>query len=52
MVGKYTIKVKNKKTTYELVIDRNITVISGDSARGKTSLVKLIEIYNNGGLGI
>jgi hypothetical protein len=42
MKGKYSIVVQNNKVRYELTIRRNITIIRGDSATGKTTLINLI----------
>lgn len=43
MKGKYHIIVSNNRVHYEFDIRRNITVIRGDSATGKTTLVGLID---------
>lgn len=43
MKGSYHIVVQTKKLRYELDIRRNITIIRGDSATGKTTLIQLIE---------
>ncbi len=43
MKGKYRIVVQNNKLRYELDIRRNITIIRGDSATGKTKLIQLLE---------
>jgi hypothetical protein len=43
MKGKYHIVVQNNRLRYEMTIRRNITIIRGDSATGKTTLVNLIE---------
>ena len=43
MKGKYHIVVQNNKLRYELDIRRNITIIRGDSATGKTKLINLLE---------
>lgn len=43
MKGKYHIVVQNNKLRYELDVRRNITIIRGDSATGKTTLIGLIE---------
>lgn len=43
MKGKYHIVVQNNKLRYEFDIRRNITIIRGDSATGKTTLIGLIE---------
>ncbi|XCP86625.1 translation initiation factor 2 [Roseburia hominis] len=43
MKGKYHIVVQNNRLRYELTVCRNITIIRGDSATGKTTLINLIE---------
>lgn len=43
MKGKYHIVVQNNRLRYEFDIRRNITIIRGDSATGKTTLIGLIE---------
>lgn len=43
MKGKYHIIVQNNRLRYELDIRRNITIIRGDSATGKTKLIELLE---------
>ncbi len=43
MKGKYHIIVQNNRLRYELDIRRNITIIRGDSATGKTTLFNLLE---------
>lgn len=42
MKGKYHIVVQNNRLHYELTVRRNITIIRGDSATGKTTLINLI----------
>ncbi len=42
MKGSYFISIQNNKVRYEFTIRRNITIIQGDSATGKTTLVDLI----------
>ncbi|SFC65478.1 hypothetical protein SAMN02910398_02793 [Butyrivibrio sp. YAB3001] len=39
MVGKYDIEVYNNKAHYFLTVKRNITILQGDSASGKTELI-------------
>ena len=49
MKGKHRIIIQNKKIRYDFEIRRNITVIRGDSATGKTTLVEMVhEYYENG----
>ncbi len=49
MKGKYQITVSNNFIQYRFEIRRNITIIKGDSATGKTTLVNMIsDYYENG----
>ncbi len=49
MKGAHRIVVQNKRIRYDFEIKRNITVIRGDSATGKTALVDMIrEHFENG----
>ncbi len=49
MTGKHRIIVQSKRLKYDFQIRRNITVIRGNSATGKTTLVNMIrDYYNNG----
>lgn len=45
MVGAYRIVVSNKYLKYEFIIKRNITVIKGNSATGKTTLIEMLREY-------
>lgn len=49
MKGRHNIIVRNKKLHYEFEIKRNITVIQGDSATGKTTLIDMLRQYENYG---
>ena len=49
MKGSYSISVQNNRVKYEFTIKRNITVVQGNSATGKTSLVDLIREYQLNG---
>ena len=49
MRGTHRIIVQNKRIRYDFEIKRNITIIRGDSATGKTTLVDMIrEYFENG----
>lgn len=49
MKGKHRITIQNKRIRYDFEIKRNITIIRGDSATGKTALVDMVrEHYENG----
>lgn len=49
MKGAFSISVQNNKVKYEFTLRRNITVIQGDSATGKTTLVDLIREHELNG---
>ena len=49
MKNKHHIIVETERLKYEFDIRRNITVIQGDSATGKTTLVQLLETYSRYG---
>lgn len=49
MKGSYRIVVQNAKVRYDFEVRRNITVIKGDSATGKTTLVEMIREYYEDG---
>ena len=49
MRGKHRIILQNKRIRYDFEITRNITIIRGDSATGKTTLVDMVrDYYENG----
>lgn len=47
MKGKHKVIVQNNRLHYEFEIKRNITVIRGDSATGKTTLINMIRQFSN-----
>lgn len=49
MKGKYRITVENKRLKYEFEIKRNITIIRGESATGKTTLIEMLQNYQRAG---
>lgn len=49
MKGTYSVTVKNNVLQYQFEIRRNITIIKGDSATGKTTLVDMIREYDQNG---
>ena len=49
MKGSYRIIVTNARLRYDFTIHRNITIVKGNSATGKTTLVEMIrEFYESG----
>lgn len=47
MIGRYEIEVYNAQVHYFLTVKRNITILQGDSASGKSELVRLLSEYNS-----
>ena len=47
MKGKHRVVVSTKRLKYEFEIRRNITIIQGDSATGKTTLIDMIRDFVN-----
>ena len=45
MRGKHTVTVRNRKVQFTLELERNITIIRGDSATGKTTLIGMLRDY-------
>ena len=56
MKGKYKVIVKNNRLHYEFEIKRNITIIKGDSATGKTTLINIVrqfaDLGNSSGIDV
>ena len=49
MKGTHKIVISNSTVKYEFELKRNITIIKGDSATGKTTLVEMVsEFYESG----
>lgn len=49
MKGAHKIVISNATVKYEFELKRNITIIKGDSATGKTTLVEMVtEFYESG----
>ena len=47
MTGKYDMILYNNRVHYHLTIERNLTVLRGDSAAGKSELIRLLTVHNN-----
>ena len=47
MKGKHRVVVSTKRLKYEFDLRRNLTIIRGDSATGKTTLVDMIRDFAN-----
>lgn len=49
MQGDEKVIARNKNNYHEFTLHRNITILRGDSGRGKTKLFELVEDYNSFG---
>lgn len=49
MRGTYEIKVSNVNVSFTLELERNITILSGDSATGKTTLIEMLRDFEENG---
>ncbi|MBQ9301559.1 translation initiation factor 2 [Butyrivibrio sp.] len=49
--GKHRIILETARVKYDFTIRRNITVILGDSATGKTTLINYLNLYAQNGVG-
>ena len=45
MKGKHTLRIQSSHLRYDMVFIRNLTIIQGDSATGKTTLVDMIQEF-------
>lgn len=52
MRGSYWFRAKSKKVLFEFSIRRNITIIKGDSATGKTTLLHILYEYLRSGVSV
>lgn len=49
MKGKHTVIVKNSRLQYKFTVERNITILRGDTATGKTTLIDMIAAFQSNG---
>lgn len=47
MIGEFLVEIKNADVAYKFILKRNITVLKGEGASGKTLLYDLVDIFNN-----
>ena len=51
MIGKYDVIVSNARLRYKFTIERSVTILRGDSATGKTTLIEMLDAYQRNGAG-
>ena len=45
MKGTHTLRIRSVHLSYEITVSRNITILQGNSATGKTTLVEMVQEY-------
>ena len=50
MRGEYKVSVRNKRNNYSFILRRNITILRGESGRGKSTLYDMIHEHNRYGI--
>ena len=50
MKGLHRVVIQNKRIRYDFTLRRNLTVLRGDSATGKTALIDMVREYINNGV--
>lgn len=50
MIGSHKIIVQNNRVRYKITVNRNITILRGFSATGKTTLIDMISDYSKDGI--
>ena len=46
MKGKISFSIKNRHIAFKLDLERNFTVLTGDSGTGKTKLINMVRMYS------
>ena len=49
MKGVHRVVIQNKRIRYDFELQRNLTILRGDSATGKTTLIGMVQEYINNG---
>ncbi|MBQ3919006.1 MAG: ATP-binding protein [Oscillospiraceae bacterium] len=49
MKGKISFSIKNRQIAFKFVLERNITILTGDSGTGKTKLINMVRNYSREG---
>ncbi len=49
MIGKYEVVVQNARVQFKFSVERSVTILKGDSATGKTTLIDMIAAFQSNG---
>ena len=49
MYGKIDFEIKNNRTSFKFTLERNITILNGNSATGKSTLIDMVRSYEQEG---
>ena len=47
MKGSVHIKIRNNRVQYKFTLNRNVTILCGNSGTGKTTLIDMVETYTS-----
>ena len=47
MRGSYKVTIQNNRVQFKLTINRNLTIIQGNSATGKTTLLEMVAAHED-----
>ena len=47
MIGKYELEITTRRVDYKLTLERNITILRGNSATGKSTLYRAVKQYED-----
>ena len=50
MKGIHRVIIQNKRIRYDFELSRNLTILRGDSATGKTTLIEMVQDYVDNGV--
>ncbi len=49
MKGKISISIQNRHIAFKFELERNVTILTGDSGNGKTKLINMVRMYSTEG---
>lgn len=49
MYGKIDVEIKNARTSFKFTLERNITILQGNSATGKSTMIEMVRSYESEG---
>lgn len=50
MIGKHNVTVSNARIRFKFTVERSVTILRGDSATGKTTMIDMLASYQRNGI--